>query len=73
MSLISGKARRAHGLALAGVLATIVSASAAGQALAGDDGAAPIWSGISGLMGLTNKPIRISIIGNARVSCCRRR
>ena len=44
-----------HGLALAGALAALVGASAViHPAYAGDDGQAPIWNGIGGLVGLSN-------------------
>ena len=55
MPLISGGARKTHGLALAGALAAIIAASAASPALAGDDGQAPIWTGLGGLVGLTHE------------------
>jgi hypothetical protein len=47
----------ARAFALAGALAALLGASvAAGPAVAGsDDGYAPIWSGIGGLMGFTSK------------------
>lgn len=55
MPLLSGKARDAHGLALAGALAAVIGASTISPALAGDDGYAPIWTGLGGLLGLTGK------------------
>jgi len=55
MPLFSGKAREAHSLALAGALAAIIGASAVSPAFAGDDGQAPIWTGLGGLLGLTGK------------------
>jgi len=51
MPLISGEARGIHGLALAGAVALAICASPVSPALAGDDGQAPIWSGLGGLVG----------------------
>lgn len=55
MPLFSGKARDAHGVALAAALAAIIGASAVSPVFAGDDGQAPIWTGLGGLLGLTGK------------------
>jgi hypothetical protein len=55
MPLLSGKARDARGLALAGALAAIIGAFAVSPVFAGDDGQEPIWKGLGGLIGLTGK------------------
>jgi len=54
MPLISGGARGVHGLALASAVAVAICASPIGPAFAGDDGQAPIWSGLGGLFGLSH-------------------
>ena len=55
MPFYSSKAGLARGLALAGAAAAILGGSSlVTPALAGDDGYAPIWSGLGGLLGLTN-------------------
>jgi len=56
MPLFSGKAIVARRLAKASAFAAIVTASAiVSPAFAGDDGQAPIWTGLGGLVGLTGK------------------
>jgi hypothetical protein len=54
MPFFSSKAEFARGVALAGAAFAIMAASPVGPAFAGDDGYAPIWSGIGGLVGLSN-------------------
>ncbi len=54
MPSISGRAGKARGLALAGALGVIIAAPLAGPAFAGDDGQAPIWTGLGGLVGLAH-------------------
>ncbi|WP_158816578.1 hypothetical protein [Methylocapsa sp. S129] len=53
MSFFSSNAGYARSLALAGAVAAIMGASAVSPSYAGDDGQAPIWSGIGDLIGLT--------------------
>lgn len=55
MPLFSGKASETYGLALAGALVAIIGLSAVSPVFAGDDGQAPIWTGLGGLLGLTGK------------------
>ncbi len=54
MPLISGGTTGARGLALASAVAAAICASPIGPAMAGDDGQAPIWSGLGGLFGLSH-------------------
>lgn len=55
MPLFSTKSRAAEGLAFAAALVAFIGASAVTPVLAGDDGQAPIWTGLGGLFGLTGK------------------
>jgi hypothetical protein len=54
MPLISGGAMGARGLAVGCAVAAAMCALSVGPAFAGDDGQAPIWSGLGGLLGLTH-------------------
>jgi hypothetical protein len=54
MPLISGKVAEARGLTLASAVAAAICASPIAPAMAGDDGQAPIWTGLGGLIGLTH-------------------
>jgi hypothetical protein len=55
MPFLTSKVGGATVLAIGGAFAAIVGASSLSPALAGDDGAAPIWQGFGGLVGLTGK------------------
>jgi hypothetical protein len=55
MPSFSGKCREIQGLALVGAMVAMIGAAAPRPALAGDDGQAPIWTGLGGLIGLTGK------------------
>jgi hypothetical protein len=50
-------ARRDRGLLLAVGAAAFIGLSAMGSARAGDDGEAPLWQGIGGMLGLTEKKV----------------
>ncbi len=52
MPLFSSKVGEARAFALAGAAAALIGASALSPARAGDDGYAPLWSGIGGMIGL---------------------
>jgi hypothetical protein len=58
-------ARRDRGLLLAAA-AALISLSAMGAARAGDDGEEPIWQGIGGMLGLTEKKVDEPIAYNER-------
>jgi hypothetical protein len=54
MPFFSSKAEFARGVAVAGAAIAIMAAWPVGPAFAGDDGYAPIWTGLGGLVGITN-------------------
>src|SRR5579864_2840090 len=54
MPFLASKVGGAGALIIAGAYAAMVAASIS-PAFAGDDGAAPIWQGLGGLVGLTGK------------------
>jgi hypothetical protein len=55
MPFSSAGSRAARGLAVAGALILCAGNFSIVPAFAGDDGAAPIWTGLGGLLGLTGK------------------
>jgi len=58
-------ARRDRGLLVA-TAAALIGLSAMGSARAGDDGAAPLWESIGGMLGLTDKKVDEPIAYNER-------
>jgi len=55
MPILASKVGGAGALVIAGAFAAMVAGAAIAPAYAGDDGAAPIWQGLGGLVGLSGK------------------
>ncbi len=54
MPLISGRTVGVRGFALGSAVAAAICAASVSRASAGDDGQAPLWTGLGGLVGLTH-------------------